>query len=165
MNFYSEEVAQGQQIWPLQHPPTAAMEVTERKESRVISSKTQKWKVILETKISDQLKKTVSKFHKQDLLFRCCSWVYSLMCKSDDMDAEVFFRRTFSNREVEGICGLTCDNKLADRSSQQVMIKRGSSPVDWKTHVQAARLHVRHLVVAHSWTTLWLRGAGGQLWS
>ena len=39
------------------------------------------------------------------------------MCKSDDMDAEVFFRRTFSNREVEGICGLTCDNKLADPSS------------------------------------------------
>jgi len=28
LNFYSEEVAQGQQIWPLQHPPTAAMEVT-----------------------------------------------------------------------------------------------------------------------------------------
>ena len=33
------------------------MEVTEKNESRVISSKTQKWKVILETKISDQLKK------------------------------------------------------------------------------------------------------------
>jgi len=28
LNFYSEEVAQGQQIWPLQHPATAAMEVT-----------------------------------------------------------------------------------------------------------------------------------------
>ena len=80
------------------------------------------------------------------------------------MDAEVF-RTTFSNREVEGICGLTCDNMLADPSSQQVMIKRGSSPVDWKIHVQAARLHVRHLVVAHSWTTLWLRGTMGQLWS
>ena len=117
LNFYSEEVAQGQQIWPLQHPPTAAMEVTEKNENQVISSKTQKWKVILETKISDQLKKAVSNFHKQDLLFRCCSWVYSLMCKSDDMDAEVFLRRTFSNREVEGICGLTCDNKLADPSS------------------------------------------------
>ena len=66
------------------------MEVTEKNESRVISSKTQKWEVVLETKIFDQLKKTVSNFHKQDLLFRCCSWVYSLMCKSDDMGAEVF---------------------------------------------------------------------------
>merc|ERR1712004_786851 len=56
LNIHSEEVAQGQQIWPLQHPPTAAMEVT----------------------------------------------------------------------------------------------------VDWKIHVQAARLHVRHLVVAHSRTILWL---------
>jgi len=65
LNFFSEEVAQGQKIWPLQHPPTTAMEVT----------------------------------------------------------------------------------------------------VDWKIHVQAARLHVWHLVVAHSWTTLWLRGAGGQLGS
>ena len=33
------------------------MEVTEKNENWVISSKTQKWKVILETKISDQLKK------------------------------------------------------------------------------------------------------------
>ena len=73
LNFFSEEVAQGQQIWPLQHPPTTAMEVTEKNENRVFSSKTQKCKVILETKISDQLKKEVSKFHKQDLLFRCCS--------------------------------------------------------------------------------------------
>jgi len=56
LNIHSEEVAQGQQIWPLQHPPTAAMEIT----------------------------------------------------------------------------------------------------VDWKIHVQAARLHVRHLVVAHSRTILWL---------
>ena len=73
------------------------MEVTEKNESRVISSKTQTWKVILETKISDQLEKqsTVSKFYKQDLLFRCCSWVYSLMCKSDDMDAEVVLEGPF----------------------------------------------------------------------
>ena len=38
------------------------MEVTEKNESRVISSKTQKWEVVLETKIFDQLKKTVSNF-------------------------------------------------------------------------------------------------------
>ena len=46
------------------------------------------------------------------------------------------------------------------QTQAQVMIKRGSSPLDWKIHVQAARLHVRHLVVAHRWTTLWLREAG-----
>ena len=69
------------------------MEVTEKNEGRVISSITQKWKVILETKISDQLKKQSLNFTSK---IYCLGVVleftlYSLMCKSDDMDAEVFF--------------------------------------------------------------------------
>ena len=52
------------------------------------------------------------------------------MCKSDDMDAEVFFRRTFSNREVEGICGLTCDNKLADPSSSDDEERKLTCPLE-----------------------------------
>ena len=93
------------------------MEVTEKNESRVISSKTQKWKVILETKISDQLKKQSLNFKSK---IYCLGVVleFTVLCANlMTWMLKFFFRRTFSNREVGGICGLTCDNKLADRSS------------------------------------------------
>lgn len=93
------------------------MEVTEKNENWVISSKTQKWKVILETKISDQLKKQSLNFTSK---IYCLGVVLELTVLCANLMTwmlKFFFRRTFSNREVEGICGLTCDNKLADPSS------------------------------------------------
>ena len=65
-----------------------------------------------------------------------------------------------SNREVEGICGLTCDNTTADTETQfkqNMDVIRVGLPVNRKTHVEAAGLHIWHLVVAHSWTALLLR--------
>jgi len=64
-----------------------------------------------------------------------------------------------SNREVEGICGLTCDNMTAETDThyeQNMDMIRGRLPFNRKTHVEAAGLHIWHLVVAHSWTTLLL---------
>ena len=93
------------------------MEVTEKNEGRVISSITQKWKVILETKISDQLKKQSLNFTSK---IYCLGVVLELTVLCANLMTwmlKFFVRRTFSNREVGGICGLTCDNKLADPSS------------------------------------------------
>ena len=65
LNIHSEEVAQGQQIWPLQHPPTAAMEITEKNESRVISSKTQNGKLYSRQRYLTSLKKQSLNFRSK----------------------------------------------------------------------------------------------------
>ena len=70
-------------------------------------------------------------------------------------------RNLLSNREVGGICGLTCDNTTAETEThceQNMDMIRVLLPVNRKTHIEAAGgLHIWHLVVAHSWTALLLR--------
>ena len=82
------------------------MEVTEKNENWVISSKTQKWKVILETKISDQLKKQslnfTSKIYCLGVVLEftvLCSVIFQLRSIDPLLRHDLFYQFFYMNPE------------------------------------------------------------------